>query len=110
LRTAVGVGNREILNIRSRIVFLAHASYNGLCADHERAIAWPGDKDFNGGRATGTFRGNVGRPFRGSQVAGFRTATASRIITAENKLRLREPHNDNRDRHPRIGGPYVAQN
>jgi hypothetical protein len=67
-RTAVGAGNRKILNIRSKVVFLAHVSDNCLYARHERARAWPGVLYFKGGRATGTFRGNVGRPFRGSQV------------------------------------------
>jgi hypothetical protein len=40
LRTAVGAGNREILNIRSRVVLLAHAYQSS--ASHKRAIAWPG--------------------------------------------------------------------
>jgi hypothetical protein len=89
LRTAVGAGNGEILNIRSRVVvLLAHASDNRLCAGHERAIAWPGI-GFGGGRATGTFRGNVGRPFQGSQVAGF--GLRPRILTAGNTFGFRNP-------------------
>jgi hypothetical protein len=70
LRTAVGAGNREIFNIRSRVVLLAHAS-DSPSASHARAIARPGIGFQRRKGHNGTFRGNVGRLFRGSQVAGF---------------------------------------
>jgi hypothetical protein len=60
LRTAVGAGNREILNIRSSVVLLAHASDNRLCAGRRARHSMAGDIDFKGGGATGTFRGNAG--------------------------------------------------
>jgi hypothetical protein len=82
LRTAVGAGNREILNIRSRVVLLAHASDNPS-ASYARAIARPGIGFQRRKGHAGTFRGNVGRPLAKAIVRVIRTLVGSNIIVRE---------------------------